>query len=146
MKNWQQHATGVALSLGCVRGKTNASTYYHPERNVAIVLHVDDFDMAGRDKDMAYLMEEFSCQLILKVYLIIKVGQSGKFLGREKVRLGDGLISIPDPGHVERVLEVLECTIVLRCTPQGAQNPIATTTRTRSPRLTARLTCGASAF
>ena len=68
------------------------------------------------------MMEEFGRQLILKVYPIIKVGQPGKFLGREKVRLGDGLISIPDPGHVERVLEAL---VIEGCSPLHASGPSA---------------------
>ena len=46
-KAWGQHVRRILLGLGFTQGRANSCTYYHKERDLRVIVHVDDFAFVG---------------------------------------------------------------------------------------------------
>ena len=116
-KLWEDCYTQVLESMGFVTGVSNPCTFYHPIRNIQIVVHGDDFTTLGVDSDLDWYESELKKSFEIKVRGRLGVGlpepQEIRILNRI-VRLDeDGLTYEADPRHSDLLLSSLdmaECT------------------------------------
>ena len=52
---WQSHYSQILVDAGYQRGKSNSSVFYHPEHDVRIMVHGDDFLALGDQKHLLEL-------------------------------------------------------------------------------------------
>ena len=52
---WQSHYSGILIEGGYKRGKSNASVFYHPQHDVRVMVHGDDFLALGDQKHLSEL-------------------------------------------------------------------------------------------
>ena len=52
---WQSHYSGILIEGGHKRGKSNASVFYHPQHDVRVMVHGDDFLALGDQKHLSEL-------------------------------------------------------------------------------------------
>ena len=55
---WEELYSGKLEGAGFTRGKASPVVFYHEERDLAAVVHGDDFTFEGEDKDLKWIYEE----------------------------------------------------------------------------------------
>ena len=92
------------------RGDEEPCIYYDSSSGVRIIHHIDDGRIAGpRSGSPASLaIQELSKYMLLKVSDPVEKWDAVTYLGRKRVRLERGWMTIPDGKHRKRILEVLQ--------------------------------------
>ena len=51
-EGWQDKCTATLVQLGFVQGRASACVFHHPEKDIDISVHGDDFTFAGTKKNL----------------------------------------------------------------------------------------------
>ena len=108
--NFQEEVGKFMRANGFIRGKYNASTYYHPEKDIKDLVHGDHFVSSGRGKDLLWLKGKLQGRFEIKTK-VIGLGQGES---REE-RVLNRVISVgpegwqyePDQRHAELIIRGL---------------------------------------
>ena len=108
--NWEKEYSSTLEAVGFRPGRATVVAFYHPERDVRIIVHGDDFVVEGKQSDLEWVRDVLTSKYILKVRGIL-----GPDSGDQKniVTLG-GVVEWrenelwweADPRHVEKILQV----------------------------------------
>ena len=66
-QNWENEYTKFLISLGFKRGLSSPCIFHHPERNMQLVVHGDDFTTLGEESDLTWLSAQFKKRFKIKV-------------------------------------------------------------------------------
>ena len=84
--------------------------FFHPQRDVRIIVQGDDFVIDGEQSDLGWVRDVVAAKYLLKVRGILGAEpcdqKSTVILGRAVEWRGDELWWEADPRHVEKMLEV----------------------------------------
>ena len=107
---WEEEYTKTLKGVGFQRGKCNPCMYYHPRRDVRVLVHGDDFTVAGIDSDLKYVAEVFQNKYKTKVRGILGSDLHMKamtILNRIVEWTNAGIQCEADPRHVDLIIEEL---------------------------------------
>ena len=110
---WQSHDSGILIEGGYKRGKSNASVIYHPQHDVRVVVHGDDFLALGDQKHLSKLEDllrksyELKCLGIIgdqpedkkEIHFLNRLIPCGESEGRPAVWIE------PDRRHVDLLIQ-----------------------------------------
>ena len=106
---WEELYASKLMGVGFVRGDGSPVAFYHPERDLAVVVHGDDFTFSGTDSHLDWI------ELLMKGWFEVKVrarlGPDVKddkeivILGRLVRWETDGITYQADPKHRRIVME-----------------------------------------
>ena len=110
-KLWEDCYTQVLNSIGFLTGKSNPCTFYHPERDMSIVVHGDDFTTLANDTDMDWYEGELKKSFEIKIRGRLGLGCPGpqeiKILNRIVSVDESGLTYEADPRHTDLLMSSL---------------------------------------
>ena len=107
--NWAEAYTSILLDLGFKAGVSNPCLFRHESRNLATVVHGDDFLTAGEEANLEWLKLNMSKKLEIKTQMLGRNQrqQQMTFLGRVLTREKAGFRYEADPRHDELVVQGL---------------------------------------
>ena len=99
------------LQMGFVAGKASTCVFYHPDLDVRLVVHGDDFVLSGQEKHLHYFADQLKQKYLVKIRGVLGPDQNDQkaitLLNRVVEWTEDGLQIEADPRHVELVLRDL---------------------------------------
>ena len=122
---WERFAAAQLEALGFVRGMASPCVFRHTSRDLAVVLHGDDFVFAGADADLDWAHRELEVKMLLK-----RVGTLGgdphdmkeiRVLNRVLRWTAWGIAYEADPRHAELLIRALGPSASSRTTPGTKQ-------------------------
>ena len=105
---WQKVVRRTMLALGFQMNPIFPCLYYHPEYDVTVITHVDDFLCSGEKKHLLWLREMISLEFDLKGDVLGNLPDEKpgiSFLGRTIRITGEGIELESDPKHAKILLE-----------------------------------------
>ena len=106
---WEREYSGTLQQVGFVAGRANAVTFYHPARDVKMVVHGDDFVIEGFEKDLKWVEGVLKAKYPLKMRGILGPENTDAkeihVLNRLIRWTPDGITLEADPKHAEKMLE-----------------------------------------
>ena len=105
---WQKEVHRVLSGLSFVRSRYNTCMYYHPEKNITLLVHVDDFLVLGDHMQLKWVAASLEKEFELKRTILGPepvASLSITFLGRTIRWTRDGLEYEADQKHVKTLLE-----------------------------------------
>ena len=124
--NWSSEYTETLVAGGFEQGRANPCLFWHPETDVAIMVHGDDFVAVGDEKHLAKTRETLESKYKLKVEVL------GSGPGcRDEIRVlnkilrhtDEGLELEADPRHAEIVVRELGLLNAKASRVPGAKEP-----------------------
>ena len=122
---WEQHYAELFEGVGFVRGITCGVVFYHEERDVAVVVHGDDFTMCGLEEDLMWVKDLMSGWFEIKLRGVLGPDPEDDkeivILGRTVKWTSGGIEYEADPRHRIKLLEYFgfeENSRVLSCNGQ----------------------------
>ena len=108
--NWEKEYSNTWEVVGFRPGRATVVAFYHPDRDVRIVVHGDDFVVEGKQSDLEWVRDVLPAKYILKVRGILGPDPGDQksivILGRVVEWRKDELWWEADPRHVEKILQV----------------------------------------
>ena len=106
---WEREYTKTLVEAGFVVGRANACTFFHPNREIRIVVQGDDFVVTGSQSELEFVKDVFMQKYPTKVRGVMGPGRADDtevtILNRV-VRWADNEVSFEaDPRHVEKMLQ-----------------------------------------
>ncbi len=110
-QNWEREYESTFTNLGFKQGRSSPCLFYHPERDIRVVVHGDDFTFMGIDSSLKWITAKLEEVYELKVRATL-----GPDPGDDKsVRILNRIVSWnekgtqyePDQRHVEIVIKAL---------------------------------------
>ena len=106
---WERLYAGKLEGVGFVRGKSCGVVFYHPERDVSLVVHGDDFTFCGVEEELQWIKGLMAQWFEIKVRGILG-GDEGDvrqivLLGRVITWKREGIEYEADPRHRKAVLD-----------------------------------------
>jgi hypothetical protein len=104
---WQEVVADAMMRLGFKASLHHPSIYYHPERDIRVIAHADDFLCAGDEVRMDWLYKELSLECDLKVQKVSgdsRRNQEAKFLNRTVKVIDEGIRIKGDEKHAQILL------------------------------------------
>ena len=91
------------------RGDEEPCAYYDSQRGVRMLHHIDDGRVAGprESHDAIEVVKQLGRYMLLKVSSPVEINEAYTCLGRKRVRLERGWMTIPADKHRKRIIEVL---------------------------------------
>ena len=116
--SWEKECTKTLTEAGFQVGQANACAFYHPKREIRIVVNGDDFVVTGGPKELEFVKRVFCEKYPVKVRGVMGPGpedaKEATILNRI-VRWEDGEVSFEaDRKHVEKMLEDMK---LVSCKP-----------------------------
>ena len=132
--NWEKEYSKTLEEVGFQPGRATVVAFFHPERDIRIIVHGDDFVVEGEQSDLEWVRDVLAAKYLLKVRGILGPEpcdlKSIVILGRAVEWRADELWWEADPRHVEKILEV--CGMTFRKTISLARCEIVGGGRRRS--------------
>ena len=127
---WEDCYRDCLEDMGFSNGVSSPCCFFHNERDLACVVHGDDFTCLGSDTNLNWYEAQMALSFELKIRGRLGVGCKGpneiRILNRI-VRVDDkGLYYEADPRHVDLLAESLGITIANSVCPPGVKNPDVT--------------------
>ena len=97
-------------SLGVESCDAQPSLFFSREKQIAIEVHVDDFDIAGPDEAVEELLSQLQKMYLMKVGPPQGEHCTTEFLGRRKARTAEGLYTAPSRKLIDEVLNLVDLT------------------------------------
>ena len=119
--NWEIRYSEVMKEGGFIKGRASPCHFYHPEKNIYVMVHGDDFFSTGQIEDLKYLKDLLEGSFEVSSEIIgPEPGDKSevKLLNRIVGYESWGIRYEPDPRHVEEIIEAMgmkEASSV--CTP-----------------------------
>ena len=108
---WEEEYTKTLKGVGFQRGKCNPCMCYHSRRDVRVLVHGDDFTVAGNDSELKYVTEVFQNKHNTKVRRILGSDphdmKAMTILNRIVEWTNAGIQCKADPKHVDLIVEEL---------------------------------------
>ena len=108
---WEETFAGALMAMGFVRGAASACCFYHPTRDIAIVVHGDDFTAIGEDEDLDWYEASLGKYFELKLRGRLGAGDKDvkemRILNRILRIDSQGLKYEADPRHAEILIQSL---------------------------------------
>ena len=108
--NWEKEYSNTLEVVGFRPGRATVDAFYHPERDVRIVVHGDDFVVEDKQSDLEWMRDVLAAKYILKDRDILGPDPGGQksivILGPVVEWRKDELWWEADPRHVEKILQV----------------------------------------
>ena len=104
---WQATVKKVMRKLGFEACRVMPGVFYHQDRDLRIVTHVDDFLGAGCEENLRWFKKELAKEFELKSAILGDGNAEEKsitFLGRQIEWTDDGITYAADPKHAEILL------------------------------------------
>jgi hypothetical protein len=104
---WQEVVAEVMMRLGFKASLHHPSIYFHLEREIRVIAHVDDFLRTGDEVQMDWLYKELSLEYDLKVQKVSggsRRNQEAKFLNRTIKLTDEGIQIKGDEKHAQILL------------------------------------------
>lgn len=79
---WQLELSKTLVKMGFIMSKLHAGLYYHAERDLPLVDHVDDMLSSGLEENLVWLREELTKRYMIKVQMLREAGESVSLLGK----------------------------------------------------------------
>ena len=118
---WEDTYTQVLNDMGFRTGISNPCVFYHPSRDISIVVHGDDFTALGTDANLNWYEDMLMKSFEIKIRGRIGEGVGGdnqiKILNRVVSLTDEGLIYEADPRH---------CDLLISSLNLGDSNPVGT--------------------
>ena len=109
---WEEEYTKTLKGVVFQKGKCNPCMYYHPRRDVGVLVHGDDFTVAFNDSELKYVAEVFQNKYKTKVRRILGSDlhdmKAMTILNRIVEWTNAGIQCEADPRHVDQIVEELE--------------------------------------
>ena len=109
---WEDTYTQVLVSLGFEIGVSNPCVFYHPKRDISIVVHGDDFTALADDDNLNWYENKLRESFEIKVRGRLGEGCEGpqqiKNLNRVVTLDDDGLTYEADPRHCDLLMSSLD--------------------------------------
>ena len=110
-QNWEREYESAFINLGFKQGKSSPCLFHHPDRDIRVVVHGDDFTFLGDDPSLRWITEELKKVYELKVRAILgpehSDDKSVRILHRIVSWNEQGIQYEPDQRHVEIVIKTL---------------------------------------
>jgi len=108
---WERFAAAQLEALGFVRGRASPCAFSHPLRDLMIVIHGDDFVIAGHDADLEWICRELDRKILLKKVGVLGGGRDDlrelRVLNRVLRWESWGIAYEADPRHAELLVQAL---------------------------------------
>jgi len=104
---WQKLVSSVMSKLGFVACRVSPCVFYHKERDLRVVTHVDDFLVGGEKGELKWFQKEIKKEFDIKAAILGDEYDEQKevqFLGRRLTWTRGGIRYEADPKHVETLL------------------------------------------
>ena len=108
--NWAKAYTKLLVDNGSLVGRANPCNFYHPERQVSVTVHGDDFTSTGRERDLKWLNQIFVSKFDTKTEFLgpgIHHQKSVRILNRVITWGEDGISYEADQRHAEIAVKEL---------------------------------------
>ena len=107
--NWEKEYSKTLEEVGFHPGRATAVAFFHPTRDIRIIVHGDDFVVEGQQSDLDWVRDVLAAKYLLKVRGILGPEPCDQkrivILGRVVDWRADELWWEADPRHVEKILE-----------------------------------------
>ena len=102
---WNSCIQGVLVNeLGFTRGLTSPCIFYHPGRNLRVLVHGDDFVSLGAPPDLYQFRQELETRWLMKIRGMLGVEvQSIDILNRVLTVTPSGILYEADPKHAKLI-------------------------------------------
>ena len=108
---WEEEYTKTLKGAGFQRGKCNPCMYFHSDRDVRVLVHGDDFTVAGSEPELKHVAEVFQSRYKTKVRGIlgpdVHDSKAMTILNRIVEWTEAGIQYEADPRHVDLIIEEL---------------------------------------
>jgi len=105
---WQEVVKKTMEKRGFRSSRSSPCVYYHPQRHLKVVTHVDDFICGGAEEDLRWLKRELQKEFELKYQIMgddINDCKEATFLGRTIRWENEGISYEADQKHVQILLK-----------------------------------------
>ena len=106
---WEREYSKTLEEDGFVAGRANVVTFYHPARDIRIVVHGDDFVIEGEETDLKWVESIMRAKYPLKMRGILgpedRDAKEVKVLNRTVRWVGGEITFEADKKHVQKMLE-----------------------------------------
>ena len=124
---WEDTYRGALEAMGFRSGIASPCCFWHPKRNVSLVVHGDDFTSLGIQSDLDWMEQELAKHFELKLRGRIGEGcpepQQIRILNRILTLTKEGLIYEADPRHVDLFAGSLGLTSANSVITPGVKDP-----------------------
>ena len=126
--NFQREVARLMKSLGYIQAKYNASLYHHPQEDVQVLVHGDDFVAVGYRTEI----EKFKLQLSKRFTVKTKIVGSGAGDGEvQEARVLNRIVRCsstgweyePDQRHAELIVQAMRLTEAKAVRTPGEEEP-----------------------
>lgn len=113
--NWEAAIKEVMLSIGFLQARSNSCLYYHPEKQIRLEVHGDDFTGVGAKSELQWLADSLKKHWTIELRGILgppnmpDVDHSIVILNRLLTWTDQGIELEADPRHVEILLREVGC-------------------------------------
>ena len=94
-RNFQELLAPKLIERGFTTLASHPSVFIHVQKRIYIVIHVDDFHVAGPEKEIREFFAAFEDDVLIKLSDPVYPGQETNFLGRKKLYDHDGITTLP---------------------------------------------------
>ena len=105
---WEDTIAPWIVEQGFIRGKNEPGVFWHPKRQVALLLYVDDLFADGNEEDVDWIFNLLEHRFQCKEAETLLPGQFVDYLGLNIGRDNDGNVCLSMQTYIERACEVLE--------------------------------------
>ena len=104
--NWEAEYTEMLVENGFGQGRSNPCVFFHPEREVRVVVRGDDFTVMGKEAELDGFRKVISDRMTVKFRARLRCGEEGsvRILNRIVTVASDGLEYEADQRHAELVV------------------------------------------
>ena len=124
---WEDTYRGALEDMGFQSGVASPCCFFHPGRNISLVVHGDDFTSLGIGGDLDWLEKELALHFELKIRGRIGEDCQGpqhiRILNRIVTLTKDGLMYEADPRHVDLLASSLGLTAANAVLTPGVKDP-----------------------
>ena len=113
--NFQREVARIMKSLGYIQSKYNASLYYHPQEDVQVLVHGDDFVAVGQRLEIQKFKQQLAKRFTVKTKLVGSGAGEGEV---QEVRVLSRIVRCgtsgweyePDQQHAELIVQAMGLT------------------------------------
>ena len=124
---WEEHYAKKLIEAGFRRGVSNSTVFWHPEGDISLVVHGDDFTALGPEEELKNFKKQMKSWYEVKVRGVLGPGplddKEITILNRKLVWTKSGTITYEaDPKNIESIVKAMD----LQSDSKGLGAPIVT--------------------
>ena len=133
-QNWQHCVTQLMESKGFMPARSSPCMFWHEARDIACMVHGDDFFSTGRDGDLRWQQKKIEAAFEIKTTIIGPEDgdqKQAKVLNRTVTYSKGGIDYEADPRHAELIVQELKLQESKEVVTPGIEEEMATPTSDR---------------